>query len=123
MFFPDEKILIQGNWAIVGWKMIVLSCLWIRWNNFLKILHKERGEKVHENYINGSPKKFSGANGPFLGLKMVHIYNSWSALRIFFNFAETERSRCTSKLSQWFFKKKYHSGKGGHYGPKTNVLS
>ena len=33
---------------------------------FLKILHNKRGEKVHENYINGfSKKKSFGGNGLF----------------------------------------------------------
>ena len=51
--------------SLFGWKM---AChhLWIHSKDFFEILHNERDQEVHENYINGfSGKKSFWGNGPF----------------------------------------------------------
>ena len=57
--------------SLFGWKM---AChhLWIHSKDFFEILHNERDQEVHENYINGfSGKKVILGKWAILGLKMV----------------------------------------------------
>ena len=40
-----------------------------------------------------------------------------------FNFAQSRRARGASKLYQWFFQKKSHSGQLSHFRPKNDAPS
>ena len=59
------KILIWNKWLILGPKMVRSHNSRSTLKSF-EILHNERAEEVHENYINVFSKKVSfWASGPF----------------------------------------------------------
>ena len=79
------------------------SKLWIRWKNFLKLLHNEKGQWAGESNNNGLyPKNFVQVKWVILGSKMAHSHSSGLALRIFLKFC-----RIKSFIS---FRGKNHSG-------------
>ena len=57
---------------------------------FSLLLHNERGQEVHENYINDISEKINvWAKWTILDLKIAHPYNCGSIVTIFLKFAQS----------------------------------
>ena len=68
------KIICRSKRAILGLKMVCPHNF--RSKDFFEILHNERGQEVHGNYINGfSEKKIIQGKWTILGIKMTRAHN------------------------------------------------
>ena len=52
-----EKILCQRKWVILGIKMVHPHNFGSTLKSFFLILHNEKGQEIHGNYINGFSEK------------------------------------------------------------------
>ena len=100
--------------------------LWIRSNNFFKILHKESGKVVHEK---GKGVHENNIND-FLSLQQVHHFGPKIDVLpqllicckdFFLNFVQLKEPRGTWKLYWMVFPKK--SGQVGYFQPENEAFS
>ena len=87
---------------------------------FIEILHNERGQEVHENYIKGFCENYVKGfceKNVILAPKMMHPHNSGSTLRIFFKFRIMKGAERYMELILMVFLKKFSFRANGPFWP------
>ena len=117
-----------GKWAILGPKIVHShNCRFAHPHNsgstrrILFTFCTIKGSKRQMRMIVIIFQNKIGGKWTILGPKIVHCYNSGSAVKKFLNFAQWKRQIGRWKQWQWFLPKNFCLGQMDHFGPENGA--